>query len=281
MHWSSLERSYLATLARLAGPPAMDAHGWEENRTGVRTRRLPAQTLAWSCGATVAAMRHKPIHLHSVLRELEWMIQGHTNVSHLRDRGVRIWNEWADENGDLGPVYGAQWRGTHNGVDQLQDAVNLLRSDPSSRRILVNSWQCVDLPNMRLPPCHLLFQFVSLDSGPQMPRQLHTIVTQRSADILLGVPFNILAYDVLTRVIAHITGHAPASVTMNFGDLHLYENHLEAARTAVSRVPPTSGDFAIFVPPNNCKELDDITYGSLRILGYDPCPEKITAPVAV
>jgi thymidylate synthase len=214
-------------------------------------------------------------HLKSIIHELLWFIQGDTNVRYLQEHGVRIWDEWADDRGDLGPIYGAQWRswpapdgGT---IDQLTRVVEQIRTDPDSRRHVVSAWNPAALPAMALPPCHILFQFYVADG--RLSCQLY----QRSADVFLGVPFNIASYSLLTMMVAQVTDLAPGDFVHTFGDVHLYRNHLDQARLQLSRAPralPT-----MYLNPA-VQSVFDFTYDDFRLEGYDPYP-RIAAEVAV
>jgi thymidylate synthase len=217
----------------------------------------------------------KKVHLKSIIHELLWFIQGDTNVRYLQEHGVRIWDEWADDRGDLGPIYGAQWRswpapdgGT---IDQLTRVVEQIRTDPDSRRHVVSAWNPAALPAMALPPCHILFQFYVADG--RLSCQLY----QRSADVFLGVPFNIASYSLLTMMVAQVTDLAPGDFVHTFGDVHLYRNHLDQARLQLSRAPralPT-----MYLNPA-VQSVFDFTYDDFRLEGYDPYP-RIAAEVAV
>jgi thymidylate synthase len=217
----------------------------------------------------------KKVHLKSIIHELLWFIQGDTNVRYLQEHGVRIWDEWADDRGDLGPIYGAQWRswpapdgGT---IDQLTRVVEQIRTDPDSRRHVVSAWNPAALPAMALPPCHILFQFYVADG--RLSCQLY----QRSADVFLGVPFNIASYSLLTMMVAQVTDLAPGDFVHTFGDVHLYRNHLDQARLQLSRAPralPT-----MYLNPA-VQSVFDFTYDDFRLAGYDPYP-RIAAEVAV
>ena len=217
----------------------------------------------------------KKVHLRSIIHELLWFLRGDTNVDYLRRNGVTIWEEWADANGDLGPVYGAQWR-TWRGpdgqtVDQVAEAVRLIRTQPDSRRIMVSAWNPAEIGQMALPPCHLLFQF-HVDQG-----DLRCQLYQRSADLFLGVPFNIASYALLTMMVAQVCGLRAAEFIHTFGDLHLYTNHLDQAREQLARAPRTLPRMKL--APER-RELDEFVYEDFLLEGYDPHP-AIKAPVAV
>jgi len=217
----------------------------------------------------------KKVHLRSIIHELIWFLRGDTNVDYLRRNGVTIWEEWADANGDLGPVYGAQWR-TWRGpdgqtVDQVAEAVHLIRTQPDSRRIMVSAWNPAEIGQMALPPCHLLFQF-HVDQG-----DLRCQLYQRSADLFLGVPFNIASYALLTMMVAQVCGLRAAEFIHTFGDLHLYTNHLDQAREQLARAPRPLPRMKL--APER-RELDEFVYEDFLLEDYDPHP-AIKAPVAV
>jgi thymidylate synthase len=217
----------------------------------------------------------KKVHTRSVFAELLWFLRGDTNVKWLRDRGVTIWDEWADEFGDLGPVYGYQWRswpkpdGTY--VDQLAGVVEGLRKDPDSRRHLVSAWNVADVPAMALAPCHALFQFYVADG--RLSCQLY----QRSADAFLGVPFNIASYALLTHMVAQVTGLRVGDFVHTLGDAHLYTNHLDQARLQLTREPRSLPSLLL---DESVRDLDDFDLEDIRLEGYDPHP-GIRAPIAV
>ena len=260
------------------------------DRTGTGTRSLFGRQLRVDLSAGFPLLTTKKVHLKSILHELLWFLRGDTDVKHLQEVGVSIWDEWATaeqtarfgrREGDLGPVYGHQWRnfgatlredGTYarDGVDQIQQVVHALRTDPTSRRLLVTGWNPREADQVALPPCHTLFQFYV--ANERLSCQLY----QRSADLFLGVPFNIASYALLTTMMAQVTGLGLGDFVHTFGDVHLYENHLEQARTQLAREPrplPT-----LHVAPR--AELAHFRYEDFRLEGYDPHP-RIKAPVAV
>ena len=217
----------------------------------------------------------KKLHLRSIIHELLWFIKGDTNVKYLQQNGVRIWNEWADENGDLGPVYGAQWRSWRDPrggvIDQLAAAINDIRHNPDSRRIIVSAWNVADLPDMALAPCHCLFQFYVADG--RLSLQLY----QRSADCFLGVPFNIASYALLTMIVAQVCGLQPGEFIHTLGDAHLYLNHLDQARLQLTREPRP---LPVMRLNPEVKNIEDFVYEDFTLEGYDPHPH-IAAVVSV
>jgi len=247
----------------------------KSDRTGTGTRSVFGRQLRFDLGAGFPLVTTKKLHLRSVIHELLWFLQGDTNIGYLREHKVRIWDEWADENGDLGPVYGAQWRawpapdGRH--IDQLAEILEQLRSNPDSRRLVVSAWNVADLPRMALAPCHALFQFYVADG--RLSCQLY----QRSADLFLGVPFNIASYALLTHMVAQVTGHGVGDVVHTFGDAHIYSNHFEQVDTQLAREPrplPT-----LRLNPH-VDDLFAFRHDDIAVEGYDPHP-AIRAPVAV
>jgi thymidylate synthase len=217
----------------------------------------------------------KKIHLKSILHELLWFLQGSTNIRYLQENGVRIWNEWADDDGELGPVYGYQWRSwpTQDGghIDQLAEVIESLRKNPHSRRHIVSAWNVADVPHMALPPCHLLFQFYVADG--KLSCQLY----QRSADVFLGVPFNIASYSILTLMVAQIVGLAPGEFIHTFGDVHLYSNHVDQADEQLAREPKP---LPRMILNPSVRKIDDFHFENFTLEGYDPHP-RIKAPIAV
>lgn len=245
------------------------------DRTGTGTLSVFGYQMRFDLQEGFPLITTKKLHLKSIIYELLWFLNGDTNVKYLQDHGVRIWNEWADEHGDLGPVYGKQWRSwsCQDGrtVDQISEAVEMIKNTPDSRRILVNAWNVGDLKEMALAPCHCLFQFYVADG--KLSCQLY----QRSADTFLGVPFNIASYALLTIMMAQVCDLKPGDFVHTFGDVHLYNNHLEQARLQLSRTPrqlPT-----ISVNPEK-KAIFDFEYEDFELLDYDPYPH-IKAMVAV
>lgn len=253
----------------------LDTGERREDRTGVGTLGIFGHQARYDLGAGLPVVTTKRVHLKSVVAELLWFVAGETNARELNARGATIWDEWADADGELGPIYGRQWRAwpTPEGpVDQLARVVEGIRSDPFSRRHVVSAWNVADLPRMALPPCHLLFQFhVSAD------RRLSCQVYQRSADAFLGVPFNIASYAILTHMVAHACNLMPGTLVHTLGDAHLYLNHMEQARLQLSREPRPLPTLDLSAAP---RDLFAIRAEDIRIVGYDPHP-AIRAPVAV
>ncbi len=245
------------------------------DRTGTGTRSLFGAQLRFDLADGFPLVTTKKIHLKSVIHELLWFLSGSSNVGYLKDHGVRIWDEWADEAGELGPVYGVQWRSwpTADGrqIDQIREVVDAIRANPDSRRLLVSAWNVGEIGEMALPPCHVLFQFYVADG--RLSCQLY----QRSADMFLGVPFNIASYALLTMMVAQVTGLEPGDFIWTGGDCHLYSNHLEQAREQLGREPrplPT-----MHLNPQ-VRDLLAFRYEDFKLLNYDPHPH-IKAVVAV
>jgi len=207
----------------------------KSDRTGTGTRSVFGYQMRFDLEKGFPLVTTKKLHLKSIIYELLWFLQGDTNIKYLNDHHVSIWNEWADENGDLGPVYGKQWRSWEGAdghiYDQLTQAIELIKTNPDSRRIIVNAWNVADLPKMALSPCHALFQFYVADG--KLSCQLY----QRSADAFLGVPFNIASYALLTLMVAQVTGLKPGDFIHSFGDLHIYKNHFEQVKLQLTRTP--------------------------------------------
>lgn len=245
------------------------------DRTGTGTLSVFGHQMRFDLAQGFPLVTTKKLHVKSIIHELIWFLDGDTNVKYLRDNGVRIWDEWADKNGDLGPVYGKQWRSweTADGkiVDQISDAIATLKRDPDSRRIIVSAWNPADIPKMALAPCHCLFQFYV--AGGKLSCQLY----QRSADIFLGVPFNIASYALLTIMMAEVTGLKPGDFVHTFGDAHLYLNHLEQADLQLSRSPRPLP--VMHIKPG-VTSIFSFKFEDFRLEGYDPHPH-IAAPVAV
>jgi thymidylate synthase len=252
------------------------SHGARKNdRTGIGTLSVFGAQLRFDLNAGFPLLTTKKVHLKSIVHELLWFLQGETNIKYLTDNGVSIWNEWADASGNLGPIYGYQWRswpaadGRH--IDQINQVLAQLKSNPDSRRMLVSAWNVGDLDRMALMPCHAFFQFYVADG--KLSCQLY----QRSADIFLGVPFNIASYALLTMMIAQVCGFGLGDFVHTFGDTHLYLNHLDQAREQLSRQPRKLP--AMHINPA-VKNLFDFKYEDFTLEGYDPHP-AIKAPIAV
>jgi thymidylate synthase len=263
-------RAYLDLLQRLLdeGEPRTD-------RTGTGTLGLFGAQLRFELAGGFPLLTTKKVHFRSILHELLWFLSGETNVGKLHENGVTIWDEWADARGELGPVYGRQWRAwaaaDGRTVDQIAGVLRLIREDPASRRMIVSAWNVGDLPAMALPPCHLLFQF-HVGRG-RLSCQLY----QRSADAFLGLPFNIASYALLTCMVAHVSGLAPGDLVHTLGDVHLYSNHVEQARLQLTREPRRLP--ALELDPG-VRDLFAFRAEHVRLAGYDPHP-RIAAPVAV
>ncbi|MDD5056421.1 MAG: thymidylate synthase [Sideroxydans sp.] len=251
-------------------------HGTHKSdRTGTGTTSVFGYQMRFDLAQGFPLVTTKKCHLKSIVHELLWFLQGSTNTKYLKENGVSIWDEWADANGDLGPVYGKQWRSweTVDGrvIDQIWDAVEQIKYNPDSRRIIVSAWNVGELNRMALAPCHAFFQFYVADG--KLSCQLY----QRSADIFLGVPFNIASYALLTLMMAQVCGLQPGDFVHTLGDAHLYSNHIEQTREQLSRQPRPLPNMKI---DPNVKDIFGFTYESFTLEGYDPHP-AIKAPVAV
>lgn len=245
------------------------------DRTGTGTRSTFGYQMRFDLEEGFPLVTTKKLHLKSIIHELLWFLNGDTNVKYLQENGVRIWNEWADENGELGPVYGAQWRSWPDGkggvIDQIARAVDDIRNNPDSRRIIVSAWNVAQLPDMALAPCHAFFQFYVADG--RLSLQLY----QRSADSFLGVPFNIASYALLTMMMAQVTGLRPGEFIHTLGDAHLYLNHLDQARLQLTREPRALP--RMIINPE-VKDIFSFKYEDFCLEGYDPHPH-IKAQVSV
>ncbi|MBM3882495.1 MAG: thymidylate synthase [Verrucomicrobia bacterium] len=248
---------------------------FKADRTGTGTYALFGAQTRFDLTAGFPLLTTKRVHLKSVIYELLWFLRGETNVKWLQDRGVTIWDEWADPHGDLGRIYGAQWRDwrTADGrsINQIDQVIERIRTHPDSRRLIVSAWNVADLDRMALPPCHTLFQFFVLDGT--LSCQLY----QRSADLFLGVPFNIASYALLTLMVAQVCHLKPGTFVHTFGDLHLYANHLEQARLQLTRTPRPLPQMRLNPAVTS---LHDFKYEDFTLSGYDPHP-AIKAPIAV
>jgi thymidylate synthase len=251
------------------------------DRTGTGTRSVFGRQMRFDLARGFPLVTTKKVHLKSIVHELLWFIAGSTNTRTLNEHGVTIWDEWADEDGDLGPVYGKQWRswlaphGRH--IDQLAEVIDEIKGDPNSRRLIVSAWNVADLPNMALPPCHLLFQFYVAPDPDGGRARLSCQLYQRSADVFLGVPFNIASYALLTMMVAQVTDLLPGEFIHTLGDTHLYDNHLEQARLQLTREPRPLPRMVI---DPSVTSIDEFRYEHFTLEGYDPHP-AIKAPVAV
>jgi len=247
----------------------------KEDRTGVGTLSVFGHQMRFDLAAGFPLLTTKKMHLRSIIYELLWFLRGETNVGYLRDHNVTIWDEWADAGGELGPVYGRQWRSwaaaDGQTIDQIAQVVAQIRRNPDSRRHIVSAWNVGEIERMALPPCHCLFQFYV--AGGRLSCQLY----QRSADIFLGVPFNIASYALLTQMMAQVTGYAPGEFVHTLGDAHLYLNHLEQARTQLGRTP--------YPPPTMrlnpaVSSIFDFDYADFELTDYQSHP-RLAAPIAV
>ena len=247
----------------------------KEDRTGTGTISVFGGQLRYNLGEYFPLTTTKKVHLKSIIYELLWFLKGETNIGYLKENGVSIWDEWADENGDLGPVYGKQWRcwESKDGqvIDQIQQALDMIRNTPDSRRILVNAWNVGEISKMALMPCHTMFQFYVANG--KLSCQLY----QRSADLFLGVPFNIASYALLTMMMAQVTGLEPGDFVHTFGDAHIYLNHMEQVNKQLSREPKPYPKMKL---NTNVTDLFDFDFEDFTLEGYDPHP-GIKAPVAV
>jgi len=245
------------------------------DRTGTGTLSVFGRQMRYNLADGFPLITTKKLHLKSIIHELLWFLKGDTNVRYLQENGVRIWNEWADSNGDLGPIYGRQWRAWPDGrggvIDQIAEAERQIKGNPDSRRIIVSAWNVADLPDMALPPCHAFFQFYVANG--RLSLQLY----QRSADCFLGVPFNIASYALLLLMMAQVTGLEPGEFIHTTGDTHLYTNHLDQARLQLTRAPRPLP--RMLLNPD-VKSIFDFTFSDFRLEGYDPHPH-IAAQVAV
>jgi thymidylate synthase len=264
------EQQYLDLLDHL-----LEQGADKSDRTGTGTRSVFGWQMRFPLEASFPLLTTKKLHLKSIIVELLWFLRGDTNVRWLQERGVTIWDEWADATGDLGPVYGYQWRHwrTPDGreIDQIAQLLESIRSNPDSRRHIVSAWNPADVDRMALPPCHALFQFYVANG--RLSCQLY----QRSADVFLGVPFNIASYALLTRMIAQVSGLASGDFVLTLGDAHLYRNHFEQARTQLARAPNAFPQMRL---NPDVKDLFAFRYDDFTLEGYDPHP-AIKAPIAV
>ena len=247
----------------------------KEDRTGTGTISVFGHQMRFNLEDGFPLLTTKKLHLKSIIHELLWFLQGDTNVKYLQENGVRIWNEWADENGDLGHIYGYQWRSwpDYNGghIDQISEVIDQIKNNPDSRRIIVDAWNVADLGNMNLPPCHMFFQFYVADG------KLSLQMYQRSADTFLGVPFNIASYALLLMMMAQVTGLKPGEFIHTTGDTHLYVNHLEQVKLQLTREPRSLPKMKL---NPEVKSIFDFKYEDFELVDYDPHPH-IAGKVAV
>lgn len=267
---SATMKTYLQLLQQI-----LDHGVQKQDRTGTGTLSLFGYQMRFPLDAGFPLLTTKKLHLRSIIYELLWFLRGETNIRYLNEHGVTIWDEWADEHGELGPIYGAQWRswptpeGTH--IDQITQVIEQIRTNPDSRRLLVSAWNVADLDKMALPPCHVLFQFYVAEG--RLSCQLY----QRSADAFLGLPFNIASYALLTMMVAQVCHLKPGEFIHTLGDVHLYLNHVEQARLQLTREPRPLPQMMLNPSVNS---IFDFTYEDFTLSGYDPHPH-IKAPVAV
>ena len=247
----------------------------KSDRTGTGTRSLFGRQMRFDLSESFPVLTTKKLHLRSIIYELLWFIRGETNIRYLNENRVSIWDEWADGDGELGPIYGYQWRSWPKPggetVDQLSGVVEQIKSNPDSRRLIVSAWNVAQIPEMALPPCHALFQFYVAEG--KLSCQLY----QRSADVFLGVPFNIASYSLLTMMVAQVTGLAPGDFVHTFGDVHLYLNHIDQARLQLTREPRALPSLRI---NPSVQSIFDFRYEDFSLEEYDPHP-NIKAPIAV
>ena len=263
-------RQYLELMRHI-----LDAGVEKQDRTGTGTLSVFGYQMRFDLGEGFPLLTTKKLHTRSIIYELLWFLTGDPNVTYLQDHGVNIWNEWADETGDLGPVYGAQWRSWRTAdrrtIDQIAEVIEQIKTNPDSRRLIVSAWNVAEIEKMRLPPCHALFQFYV--TRGKLSCQLY----QRSADVFLGVPFNIASYALLTMMVAQVTGLEPGEFIHTLGDAHLYLNHLEQARLQLSREPFALPQMKINPAVKSIFEFD---YSDFELVGYEAYPH-IKAEVAV
>lgn len=255
-------RQYLELVQRV-----LDEGVDRPDRTGTGTRSVFGHQMRFTLSDGFPCVTTKKLHLKSIIHELLWFLAGDTNIGYLKENGVRIWDEWADENGDLGPVYGSQWRSwpTPDGgsIDQIQALLDLIKNSPDSRRMVVSAWNPADIEDMALPPCHCLFQFQVSDG------RLNCQLYQRSCDVGLGVPFNIASYSLLTMMIAQVTGLTPGDFVWTGGDVHIYDTHIEALREQLTREPRELPRLMI---EDRSQDLFSFRFDDFKLVGYRPHP---------
>ena len=263
-------KQYLDLLQRV-----LDEGVEKHDRTGTGTISVFGHQMRFNMAEGFPCVTTKKLHLKSIIHELLWFLNGDTNIKYLQDNGVRIWNEWADENGNLGHIYGYQWRSwpDYNGghIDQISEVIETLKNNPDSRRIIVSAWNVADIPNMNLPPCHAFFQFYVANG--KLSLQLY----QRSADIFLGVPFNIASYALLLMMVAQVTGLEAGDFVHTLGDAHIYSNHMEQVKLQLTREPRPLPKMKI---NKNVKNIFDFQFADFELTDYDPHPH-IKGEVAV
>ena len=255
-------KQYLELLQRV-----LDEGTFKPDRTGTGTISVFGHQMRFDLSEGFPCLTTKKLHLKSIIHELLWFLNGDTNVKYLQDNGVNIWNAWADKNGDLGHIYGYQWRSwpDYNGghIDQIAEVVETIKNNPDSRRIIVNAWNVADIPNMNLPPCHAFFQFYV--ANEKLSLQLY----QRSADIFLGVPFNIASYALLLQMMAQVTGLQAGEFVHTFGDAHIYSNHLEQVKLQLTRTPRSLPSMKI---NPEIRDIFGFSYSDFELINYDPHP---------
>ena len=264
----------------------IDAGTDKNDRTGTGTRSVFGYQMRFDLSKGFPLVTTKKCHLKSIIYELLWFLQGDTNINYLKEHNVKIWDEWADENGDLGPVYGKQWRSWSGAdgveIDQIKDLIHQLKTNPDSRRMIISAWNVAELPKMKLMPCHCLFQFYTSPPTPLQKERgvkgnLSCQLYQRSADVFLGVPFNIASYALLTMMIAQICDMEPGEFVHSFGDVHLYKNHFEQANLQLTRTPFPLPQMKI---NPQVKDIFNFKFEDFELLNYESHP-AIKAPVAV
>lgn len=245
------------------------------DRTGTGTRGVFGYQTRFDLSEGFPVLTTKKLHLKSIIHELLWFLQGSSNIKYLKDNGVKIWDDWADENGELGPVYGVQWRSwpTPDGghIDQIADIIKTIKTNPDSRRIIVSAWNVADIPNMKLPPCHCLFHFYVANG------KLSCLLYQRSCDTFLGVPFNIASYALLTMMVAQVCDLEPGEFIHTFGDLHIYNNHFEQVKEQLARTPKK---LPVMKINPEVKDIFGFKYEDFQLEGYEADPH-IAAPISV
>jgi thymidylate synthase len=268
--YNSAMQAYLELLQHI-----LDHGTAKGDRTGTGTRSIFGYQMRFDLAKGFPLVTTKKVHTRSIIHELLWFLRGETNTRYLKENGVSIWDEWADDQGELGPVYGAQWRSwpaaDGRRIDQMSEVLDRIRTTPDSRRLIVSAWNVGDLDRMALPPCHLLFQFYVADG------RLSCQMYQRSADVFLGVPFNIASYALLTRMVAQVTNLAPGEFIHTLGDAHLYNNHIDQAQLQLTRAPRALP--ILHINPD-IRSIFDFRYDDFRLENYHPHPH-IPAPVAV